>query len=346
MERSRKNNFDLIRLVLASLVFLYHSYVLSGAAELKYLQHSPALLAVQSFFAISGYLIFASYETSASKTDYLLKRCKRVYPAYAFVIIISIIVCSFLSTHTLASYWTDRQTLKYFVFNIVFLNFKAPNLPGVFEDHIHQAINGSLWTLKLEVMFYFSVPVIHYFIGKYGYRRPLAMALAASIAFRLICMHLAKAQNYEFYIKLATQFPGQLSYFLCGTFIYYFMKDGKRMHPLLPALGLAAYIGVHGAAFWILSPPAIALVTIYAATHLPVLEKPKGLGDLSYGVYIYHFPILQSVIALGLFSSLPLLGLLTAALCLGFLAFLSWHWLESPALRWSLAPARPRPFAE
>ena len=87
-----KNNFDLIRVILALIVFLVHAASLSGYSGLRLiLDIFSAEIAVKSFFIISGFLIFMSYEKSKTISSYFSKRIRRIYPAYVFVILISIL---------------------------------------------------------------------------------------------------------------------------------------------------------------------------------------------------------------------------------------------------------------
>jgi peptidoglycan/LPS O-acetylase OafA/YrhL len=81
------NNFDLLRLLFAGMVCLVHAYQLSGQADLLWItRFCSSQIAVESFFVLSGFLIFMSYEKSSSLYSYFSKRIRRIYPAYFIVV--------------------------------------------------------------------------------------------------------------------------------------------------------------------------------------------------------------------------------------------------------------------
>ncbi len=155
-----KNNFDLLRAIFAIIVFIVHADVLSTNSNLHSLVSLlSSKLAVKSFFVVSGFLIFMSYQNSQNITSYFSKRIRRIYPAYLFVIIASVLLGAIFTMFSANEYWSITS-LKYFLANLTFLNFLQPTLPGLFINNINPAVNGALWTLKIEVMFYIAVPLI------------------------------------------------------------------------------------------------------------------------------------------------------------------------------------------
>ena len=178
------NRFDFIRLVLASGVFLFHVVALS-AAEQTPLELNLAVLGelcIQGFFIVSGGLVYGSYERSKSLSDYAGKRIRRLYPAYAVVILIPAAIALLM---TLAAPGRIPQILEYVGANLLFLNFLEPNLPGLFESNRFPAVNGALWTLKIEVMFYLIVPALAFVIAKLRGRGTAIFLTAIYIAAEL-----------------------------------------------------------------------------------------------------------------------------------------------------------------
>ncbi len=320
------NNFDLLRLLLAVGVMLYHLHELTrqnafrGFSKLT----NPTAL-VQSFFVISGFLIFMSYEKSKSLRDYLEKRVRRIYPAYVVVILLCVAAGVFLTRLPLADY-LSRETLRYLASNLVFLVFLQRTLPGVFENNLIHAVNGALWTLKIEVAFYLCVPLICWIMRRFNPALLLALLYTGSLVYAETWLSYAHPD-------IAKQFPGQLCFFVVGVALCYYFEKFSKYAALwfVLALGILRIDRVWPVGW--LVPASLGAITIFLACFLPPLRFPGRLGDLSYGVYIYHFPIIQTLEHYGVFRWNPFAGLaLTVALTFGF-AFASWHFVEKRFLR-------------
>jgi peptidoglycan/LPS O-acetylase OafA/YrhL len=321
--RSSENNFDIIRLILAFIVFFVHSYDLSHSNDLESLTYFlSSKVAVESFFVISGFLIIMSYERSKTLSSYARKRIRRIYPAYMaslffFAILLPIIECTSYGVYTSLSY------MKYLAVNAVFLNFITPSIPGVFENNLIPAVNGAMWTIKIEVMFYVCVPVVAWLCKRS--RPALILLLLYIIGFSYSV--LMKNLNWTHAAILAKQLPGQLQFFASGMALYYFydkiMASGRLCLGVV-ILGFSLhYTGVSD----ILYPASLALVLCFFAFCLPAINLSK-IGDLSYGVYIVHFPILQALISLGMFRYSGWGGLLVAIVLVIFGGYLMWHLVE------------------
>ena len=163
-----KNNFDLIRFILAFIVMLVHSAALSNNAELNFINKALGDLSVKCFFVISGFLVMMSYEKSNTIQEYLSKRIRRIYPGYLTVIIITSFLGFAFSTNSFQSYFSITW-IKYILANLSFMNFLHPDLPGVFSMNPNTSVNGALWSLKIEVMFYVLIPFISLISKKCGH---------------------------------------------------------------------------------------------------------------------------------------------------------------------------------
>lgn len=322
-----RNNFDLLRLVFAATVMLTHFYELSGSQELKMI---PLALknvfltsgrAWQGFFIISGFLIFMSYERSKTVFQYLGKRVRRLYPGYAANIILTALLLSLLSTLPLWAYVTNPEFWKFLLGNLAFYHGWQWSLPGVFTDHRFTAVNGALWTLQIEVLFYLSVPFIFWFARKLRMVPVLVFLYTLSY---LYMTYWTESGNDA----IARLFPGQLMYFVSGAFLYMFFDGVVRFrHPLL-LLALVVHIFdsfVMPVPF--LLPLALAMIVLYVACFIPFLGNASRFGDFSYAIYIAHFPIAQTFLEF-LPPGRPWLFEI-AAISLTFLAgFSSWHLIE------------------
>lgn len=155
------NNFDVLRLILAILVFFYHWNILTSQ-ELSNPMFQLGGYAVDMFFIISGFLIFWSFDADQNKKHFYIKRFFRIFPLYAFLILLQTLFFMGFADESIF------QIIKYFVSNIFFLNFLAPSVGTTLSTLYVNAINGSLWTLKNEVAFYALVPLIFMFYKKWG----------------------------------------------------------------------------------------------------------------------------------------------------------------------------------
>lgn len=326
-----ENNFDLLRFVLAFIVFLVHAHVLSQRPELSALSSTLSTdVAIRGFFVISGYLVLMSYDNSASLRDYFEKRIRRVYPAYALLIIASGLVGAFLTTLPLLDY-AAHGLLPYWIANLAFLNFVQPNLPGVFTGNPVAAVNGALWTLKIEVLFYAALPLIAAAIRSHRRWIVYVLLYASSLAYRSGMLELHNTSGDDLVLRLSRQLPGQLVYFTVGMALYSYRDRFMRYRYHLLAAAAVFYLVKQKIAMPALEPLALGVIIIYLATGIRYLGNFGRFGDLSYGVYIYHFPILQILIGAGWFEREPSVALVAATTLVLGCAYLSWHLVEK---RW------------
>jgi peptidoglycan/LPS O-acetylase OafA/YrhL len=332
----RGNNFDLLRFAFAFVVYLSHSGGLTGQPSLAPLgTFTSSRTAVACFFVVSGYLIFMSYERSRSLGEYASKRIRRIYPAYVCVILACAFGCAALSELPLSQYFS-RDFWRYLGANLVFLNTAAPELPGVFTHNVYHYVNGALWTLKIEVAFYVAVPVLVWIARRVGKVPTLAGVYVLSVAYFIAIGMLAASRRSATLEQVHRQLPGQLSYFVAGAAGFYYGDQLARARwAIVVPLVAAGYV----VASWFspvlracLEPAALGVFVTWAATILPKLGDFGRYGDLSYGLYIIHYPIVQALTALGAYAASPWLTFGAATILVLVLAALSWHFIEKPML--------------
>lgn len=329
----RENNFDLLRFSFAAIVFFVHAHVLSGSSELALLsQWLSSEFAVRSFFVISGFLIFMSYENSSALSSYFSKRIRRIYPAYTAVIVMAVLIGALLTRLSLAEYFS-WDLVRYAFWNLVFLNFVQPTLPGVFEGNTLQAVNGALWTLKIEVLFYLLVPAIVWLFDKLGRARVMVFIYLASLAYSFAMEWLSASTGHGFYLELQRQLPGQLTFFMAGAAAYYYFPLLLKHKAWMVLLAILAYLLRDDLPWQVVQPMAIGVIVIYMACLLPYLGNFGRYGDFSYGIYILHFPILQTLIAFQVFEQWALGGLVVAGVATLSAAAFFWHLIEKPFLK-------------
>lgn len=327
----RTNNLDLMRLCLASAVFVHHLGGVSALDALEHL-HISSLFAVQGFFVVSGFLVGKSYESSRSTWSFYEKRIRRVYPAYAFVVLATFLAFYGFSDAGFLEYL--RNGLRYLFFQLTFMGFAQDSIPGIFLDNPLQVVNGSLWTLKIEMMFYAIVPFIMWGIRRFGSRGQFLVILGiylASIAYRDILWHWRDVTGQGIYGTLAKQLPGQLSFFIVGIGCYVFFDQLKSviwwLGPL--AIGLVLWLDAGS----VLRPLTLGLSVVYLGVFFPFLGNFGRYGDFSYGIYIWHFPLIQAAIALAWLPSYPVATSLGLAVSVVLMAVVSWRFVERPFLK-------------
>jgi peptidoglycan/LPS O-acetylase OafA/YrhL len=332
-----KNNLDCLRLILASIVALFHVYALSGipafSAFGRYL--SPHF-AVRSFFVISGLLIYRSYTRSLSLRSYLEKRVRRIYPAYFAVIVFAAIALWPLSTLPLSQYF-GIGFWKYLGANLVFLNFLAPSLPGVFTSNLVSPVNGALWTLKIEVAFYLLVPLMHSLCTRFGTRKIMGAIFCLSCLWKYSFTWLDSIYHSPsiytldstrgIYDQLSAQFPAQLMYFSAGIMLLLYFDKLKLHFRSILAITACLYLLDHWFTGGVLDVFWISGV-VFVFGFWRFLGNFAKYGDFSYGVYIVHWPVLQIMIVFGIATLNPAVFLLLSIFLIGLAALLMWHLVE------------------
>ncbi len=273
-----------------------------------------------------------SYENSHNIKNYFLKRVRRIYPAYFFMVVFCAVLGYILSTYSFYNYWSF-DLLKYVVANLLFLNFLSPNLPGVFENNHIQVVNGALWTLKIEVMFYLFVPFAGMTFRKFNRLGVILTLYVASVLYSLVMLDMAAESGAGIYMELQRQLPGQLAFFMAGAACFYYYTYLNKYAAFSIVLAIMAFVFQTSLPWVAIEPAALAILVVSFAFVFPYIGNFSKYGDFSYGIYIVHFPILQILISYGLFNKLPWLALGVSSLLILFIAFLMWHLIEKPFLR-------------
>lgn len=297
MEMGRQNNFDLLRNALAFLVFFTHWNILTVQNLAAPIFHMSGL-AVDMFFVVSGFLIWWSYDGNKSSKEFFIKRFFRVFPLYAILIALQTIFFVFVLYPNITS-----DVVRYFLSNIVFLNFLAPTAGDVLSSLSVNAINGSLWTLKNEVVFYSLVPFFFALNRKFGLGFLFAL-YGLSVIYMFIVDHFG-------YAKLLVQFPAQLRLFLVGIFLYlFFDKFRAKGIYLCASLAFFSIFMFREVEYFRFSLYPIMLgfgviFIVYFVKAVPVKF------DFSYSFYIFHFPIIQIAVLFGLNPKDPILSFMS-----------------------------------
>jgi len=329
--RGAAPGFDALRIGLALCILLFHSIQNSYAR--RYVEYIPTffypliLALLPMFFCLSGYLVAGSAVRTRSVPLFLSYRGLRIFPALAVEVTLSAMLLGpMLTTLPLKEYFSDRQFLEYFGNIISIVRY---TLPGVFADNpVPNIVNVSLWTLRPEFYCYFAMTLL----------------MLSSIVYRTnwyTWLFLA-GTAYAGTLNVATGFGNPTSTFPWHVILYYFFigiaffhwKDRMPLHfSLFAAAVLLAYflLPLDGVTYIAAFPLAYCVVYLgmQKVPRIPVLQN----GDYSYGIYLFHYPIQQTLVHL--FPGLRewwLLFPVAATLTILFAAA-SWHWIEKPSLR-------------
>jgi peptidoglycan/LPS O-acetylase OafA/YrhL len=334
----RKNNFDFMRLVAATLVVYSHSYPLLGYPGQEPFGRwsgyfSGGALGVAIFFAMSGYLVTASQQNSSNVFQFLSKRALRIFPALAVVVLLCIFVLgALLTTLPLPEYFRHQATREYLWNIALWVHFP---LPGVFANLPHAgSVNGSLWTLPIEATMYVAVALL-------GLAGLLKRTWIPFVLLALVALHVCLAL-YPSLLPTQLWKVGLLKdvakfgiYFFAGSALYLFDRF-VPWRAWIVALLLVAWVASFrtpvGIYFMFVAVPYCTLY-VARANFRPLADFGR-YGDFSYGLYIYAFPVQQSLVyLLGREHLTPVkLFFAAQAIALAF-AFLSWHMIEKPALQ-------------
>jgi peptidoglycan/LPS O-acetylase OafA/YrhL len=236
-----------------------------------------------------------------------------------------------VTTLPVAAYLSSRDTLAYLLGNL-FLDTQYL-LPGVFVSNPVPGVNGSLWTIPLEVVLYIV-------LGIAGWLGVLASPLRPESTLSRVARNpvvattllLVAALLVSKILRTGLQYYGLAGYFLLGALCYRHRHALLLRLDLTLALVLVAALGARTAIEPIVVPLAIVATLLALALHPAFRMRPTWLHrhDYSYGTYLYGFPVQQSLIALG--ASDPWLLFGSAAIVTLGCAALSWHLIERPCL--------------
>lgn len=337
--QSRDNNFNLIRIIAAYAVLVTHSFALAigtGDAEpfRNILGMTIGSIAIDIFFLTSGFLVTASLITRQSTIEFLWARALRIFPALFVMLLLTVLGLGvFFTTGTLSSYFADSMTYKYFLKCLTLFAGASYHLPGVFESNPYKnAVNGSLWTMPTELRMYAILAFIWVLLRITPiYRSNLFKITLVSGALMaglfVVLAHLDIAKEGGNFLRLFFMFFTGAAFFVLKERI---VLSHTIFYLSLVAL-LLAMLNRH--LFFLIYIVTLAYILFFVA-YVPsgVIRKYNKLGDYSFGVYIYAFPVQQSTAALIPGVSVSSLVLVSSFITLLF-AVLSWHFLEKHALK-------------
>lgn len=330
------NRFDCLRWLAAWLVLAGHSYTLGGVGDDEPLYRFMAPLrlgdvGVAVFFILSGYLVVLSLERSPHVLSFLWRRALRIYPALFVVVVLCVVgLGPWLTRLSAEAYWAAPVTWEYGLnASAYWIRFW---LPGVFEANPWpRAVNGSLWSLPYELLCYALLAI--------------AACFPLSLRSKVMALFLFFGGLWVWRIVAALDSPFHRVWGLdayharLGTIFFLGAVVGVWRHVFRPrlwhgALALTAALlvepGPWQGTLFLTALAWMALGLALNALWLP--DVPDRIGDWSYGLYLYGFPVQQILAHFHVHQQGVAAFLFWSTLCTLVPAALSWYCVEKPVL--------------
>ena len=337
-----RNNFDFVRLIAAAQVMITHGIEFLGVKISPFWNFIYYFPGVPAFFFISGFLISASWERAEYLRLFAINRVLRIFPGLWLVFFFSLATILIFDK----SFVPQQHIGGLILWSIGQLTILQDWNPSFFRSYGAGVVNGSLWTIPVELMFYASTPLI-YWIGRKLKNIDLALIVIIVLSFAFqYWMMLTKQQQGPFVHQLleATPIPwigmfcvgvlaqrhigriyplvaGRFWYFLATYIAFAVLSAYLPYYPLLRgrlnSVGMLNYIAM------------IGLILATAYSYRGLADRVLRRNDISYGVYIFHMPVVNVLIAIGAVGMAGLGWEIAATiLC----AALSWTFVERRAL--------------
>jgi peptidoglycan/LPS O-acetylase OafA/YrhL len=348
----KTNNFDLIRLAAALQVAITHSIVFlaPGSRNSPILYFIDLFPGVPIFFFVSGFLISKSFEKNANLKEFAFNRFLRIYPGLASCLFISLggvwLVGCFDTVKVPISallLWVIAQASVVQFYNPDFLRHCGTGV-----------INGSMWTVAVELQFYVLLPILYAVVrtGCSSRRAADSILLGSALAFLAVNQAYvfgAAQYSHDFWYKLTgVSFLPWFYMFLVGVL---FQRSFALLHGWVAGRFAGVFVLYCAVALianrvlrWNLGNTvdpllylALCILTFSAAfSRTSLSDWLLGRNDLSYGVYIYHMPVVNLMLAMGVVGGVQ--GLLIAMAATLVCAYASWRMVERPALSFKKHP--------
>jgi peptidoglycan/LPS O-acetylase OafA/YrhL len=324
------NSLNCIRMIAIVMVLYSHSFILSGSTEPTppFLDGGYGPIGLNIFFILSGFLIPQSYMRSKNAKSFIIARILRILPGLAGVLTLCVCVLGpMVTTLPLGVYITNPNTYSHLL--LLSLFFGSYNLPGVFENnHFPLVVNGSLWALKYIVLFYVVVLVLGTIKLLNNKRFILSMFLLC------FCLYHLKLEDSSYFFMINTvQALRLFTYFSLGILAYlyknYIPIDILYFILCIAVLIITSFIGGLNEAVFMF---VLSYIVIYIGFNKRISPYCfcKSV-DISYGVFIYSFPVQQTLVHLYGGKMNPWINFsLSLSLSIG-LAALSWCIFEKRA---------------
>lgn len=320
----QQNHLTPVRWCLALMVMVGHAwFTATGFEPLRIHQWSGSYLAVNGFFILSGLLIAKSLNGGGSRVRFVQARLLRIMPGLAFLLLAYLLYFGPLFTSPEAR---TVHALDYVFYVLRVLTLQDPEAtPGtIFASNTLQAFNGALWTIRFEIIAYFITAAL---VWLRLIRGPWTACLAA-IGF-LLAYWLLPLLSDSSALRAGLRLMSAFSMGIVIWYVPFLRQPGWLYTGMLVMLFLAfgwSFVGE------LLGNLALAALILKAGLPEKASAEVERLPDYSYGIYLWHYPIMQVILVL--IPDLHPWLLFAAALPLTLVfAAISWTFVERPALK-------------
>lgn len=337
VKRIKNNNFDFLRFLFAIFVVISHSYALSGGTEentgiskLSNGQLSFSQLGLSGFFIISGYFIFQSLQRSKSILAYYKKRFLRLFPALVVVLFLSLILVAFVYTGKIP-FFKNKEMYTYIPYNLSLYGFQS-SISGVFDTNAYHSINGSLWTIRYEFSFYIALSFL-FFIRNKKMIISYLLCFVFFVFYTVYNFYLSKFAGASFINLLGLHILNLGTFFIAGSVLASLQLETTTKKKLFLFVVVSVFICSLYFNYYNLVKHIVwpFLVLLIGFIPFNCIKDFARLGDASYGIYIYSFPIQQVLMWFFKMNTYTLM-LYSVLISITF-GFLSWHLIEKKALK-------------
>ncbi len=333
----RNHQFDLLRIVFATLVLLAHAAEITDGNPTRELLHrltgsmTFGTLGVDGFFLLSGYLIIQSWQGDPELLNFLRKRALRILPGYFVAVALSTLAVGLLAPGVDHFF---RRLDVHFLNSIALLS--SPATPPVFPGRPYATVNGAMYTIGYEFRCYLLVALL----GVCGLvRRPWVVLLATGLLLSsLVYPALFLQMHWPRHVEALAGQPA-VAFRLTAVYMlgccFYLFRTRIVFRPALAIVAATALLF-----FWIFfsSHAEVALVLFggylmfyLGQAHLHGLDSMRRLPDISYGIYLYGWPV--ESLWIWFHPGSPWITFALSTLICFAIGWLSWHFVERPALK-------------
>lgn len=303
---NRNNNMGVLHFIAAIFVMFGHQCALLGLPVPIILGSGIQSIGVKIIFIISGYLITQSLwnikgkRINATKT-YLLKRLSRIYPEFIGCLLVSVLIIGPLFTNLpQAEYWNNLRYYRYITANIRM--YPIYSLPGVFTENPYpNAVNGSLWTLPIEMFLYVFILIIFLISSNSNVKRNIyGITSLGVLILSIIRIALFPGASLVFYGTDWIQGLDIMPYFLIGGIAKLFPVK-KYLNVQVGAVMFLSLAWIFFDVEWINEVVCFMVLSYFilslALADVQILHFRWIKSEYAYGIYLYGFVVQQCVIS-------------------------------------------------